>query len=683
MSVKNKTEDKYSGQVLDGRYELEKLIGEGGMANVYRAKDLKDNRVVAVKILREEFKNNQELVRRFKNESRAISILNHPNIVKVFDVNVSDDIQYIVMEYIDGITLKMYMRQRGEPLTYKETLHFTTQILHALEHAHKKGIVHRDVKPQNIMITGDSNVKMMDFGIARLSRGESYTVTDQAIGSVHYISPEQAKGENTDARSDIYSLGIMMYEMLSGHLPFDSDTAVSIAIKQISDKAVPLREVNPSVPPALAAITEKAMSKAPENRYDSAIDMLRDLNTFRKQPNAKVATQRPSNVPAVAKGTNNNMSNAKSANAKKNTAKPKKSLKKTLGKKNVGFLVPVTTGIALAVLVVSFLLVFSIFKNSGNFILANTSTIQSPDYIGKTESEVKEISSSADYKNLNVVIERVWRPDQGEETDGKIISQLPSADKEIKANQTVTLQLNELTSKVSVPSVSGMTRDEATKELQKLNLSPLLVPKTNPGVDENLVIETSPSNGEQVQVGSQVKVYFAYGESDKSGMATVPSLIGKTQAQATTSLNKANLNLGTVEEVFDDNAKSGTIISQGTTAGERVKAWSTISIKVSKGPSDGVVRRSEDDDDDDNVINNSVTDKDSVQLTNVIGQDIEYATSALTAQGFTVLSEQKMGFPPANRVVSMTPSANSYQKVGTSITLQYSDGKAVTQTIDE
>lgn len=247
--------------MLDGRYRIEKLLGAGGMANVYKATDMKENRPVAVKVLRAEFMNNADLVRRFKNESKAISVLDHPNIVKVYDINITEKLSYIVMEYVEGITLKDYMNYRKQPLTVKETMHFVRQTLLALQHAHEKGIVHRDVKPQNIMLLQNGSIKVMDFGIARFSRSENQTVTDKAIGSVHYISPEQAKGDVTDAKADIYSVGVMMYEMLSGRLPFDSDSPVSIAIKQIADTATPLRQVNPNVPEGLAAITRAPWQK--------------------------------------------------------------------------------------------------------------------------------------------------------------------------------------------------------------------------------------------------------------------------------------------------------------------------------------------------------------------------------------------------------------------------------------
>ena len=266
--------DNLIGKRLDGRYSIEGLVGVGGMANVYRGTDLKTGNRIAVKVLKEEFLDNEELVRRFKNESKAISILSHPNIVKVYDVSVTDKLQYIVMEYVDGITLKEYLKQRGGALTWKEVVHFATQVLSALQHAHSKGIIHRDVKPQNIMLLADGSIKMMDFGIARFSRAQSQTVSDKAIGSVHYISPEQARGERTDEKTDIYSVGVMLYEMLTGQLPFQAESAVSVAIMQLQrDPQLPT-EINGSIPLGLEQITMHAMQKNPERRYQSASEML-------------------------------------------------------------------------------------------------------------------------------------------------------------------------------------------------------------------------------------------------------------------------------------------------------------------------------------------------------------------------------------------------------------------------
>lgn len=239
--------DKYLGKRLDGRYEIHELIGIGGMANVYRCTDTIDDREVAIKILKDEFLNNEEFIRRFKNESKAIAMLSHPNIVKVYDVSFGDMIQYIVMEYIDGITLKEYIDRQGV-IEWRDALHLTTQVLRALQHAHESGIVHRDIKPQNIMLLQDGTIKVTDFGIARFSDKATRTMTDQAIGSVHYIAPEQARGDITDGKTDLYSVGVMLYEMLTGKLPFEGDSAVTVALMQLQSTPRMPREVNPSIP---------------------------------------------------------------------------------------------------------------------------------------------------------------------------------------------------------------------------------------------------------------------------------------------------------------------------------------------------------------------------------------------------------------------------------------------------
>ncbi len=275
--------DKYVGKRLDGRYEIQEIIGVGGMAVVYKAHDNVENRTVAIKILKDEFVTNEEFIRRFKNESKAIAVLSHPNIVKVYDVSFGDLIQYIVMEYIDGITLKEFIERQGS-LKWKDAVYFTVQILKGLQHAHDKGIVHRDVKPQNIMVLSDGTIKVADFGIARFARNEQRTITDKAIGSVHYISPEQARGEKTDEKADIYSVGVMLYEMLTGRLPFEAESAVSVAIMQLQrDPELPTA-INPSIPLGLEQITMHAMQKNPERRYQSASEMLCDLEQLKKDP---------------------------------------------------------------------------------------------------------------------------------------------------------------------------------------------------------------------------------------------------------------------------------------------------------------------------------------------------------------------------------------------------------------
>ena len=272
--------DKNIGKKLDGRYEITELIGVGGMADVYKATDIVDNKIVAVKILKKEFAENEEFLRRFRNESKAIALLSHPNIVKVYDVGFSDKIQFIVMEYIDGITLKEYI-ENEKVLTWKDSVHFIIQILRALQHAHDRGIVHRDIKPQNIMLFTDGTIKVMDFGIAKFAREEGRTATDQAIGTVHYISPEQARGDVTDEKSDIYSVGVMLYEMLTGQKPFDTDNPVTVAVMHMQNTPERPRAINPDIPAGLEEVILRAMEKDAENRYQTASDMIRDIESFK------------------------------------------------------------------------------------------------------------------------------------------------------------------------------------------------------------------------------------------------------------------------------------------------------------------------------------------------------------------------------------------------------------------
>jgi len=291
--------ENYIGRLLDNRYEILEAIGTGGMAVVYRARCHRLNRLVAIKILKDDLSQDAEFRRRFHAESQAVAMLSHPNIVNVYDVSHSDNVDYIVMELIDGISLKQYMEQKGV-LNWREVLHFATQIAKALEHAHSRGIIHRDIKPHNIMILKDGSVKVADFGIARVSSAQS-TLTREALGSVHYISPEQAKGSKIDYRSDLYSLGVVMYEMLTGRPPYDGETPVSVAIQHINAQAVKPRSINPQIPVGLEQITLHAMQADLEERYENAAEMLRDLDEFRKNPNVNLSVAVPVSNPVEHK----------------------------------------------------------------------------------------------------------------------------------------------------------------------------------------------------------------------------------------------------------------------------------------------------------------------------------------------------------------------------------------------
>ena len=373
--------DNLIGKTLDGLYTVRELIGTGGMANVYKAVvgpggPVPEGTVVAVKVLRQELMHDPDLVRRFKNESKAISLLNHPNIVKVYDVSVSEKLQYIVMEYVDGMTLREYLNERGGRLTNRETVHFISQILKALDHAHRNGVVHRDIKPQNIMLLDNGQLRMMDFGIARISRAENQLSGGKAMGSVHYISPEQAKGDETDFTSDIYSVGVMMYEMLSGHLPFDADDVVEVAIKQITDKPKSLQELAPTVPHGLVEITERAMAKRPENRYASAAEMLGALNAYVEDPSIVFNyTYLPDEIPEKVV--------EHPVKTKKEAPEPKKTRK---SKKKKPIFLPVLFGITVAFALACMALCWTILNDSST-LMSEKADIVLADYSGMTQDE--------------------------------------------------------------------------------------------------------------------------------------------------------------------------------------------------------------------------------------------------------------------------------------------------------
>lgn len=586
--------DHLIGKRLEGRYLLEELVGVGGMANVYKGIDLKNQKTIAVKILREEFVDNAELVHRFKNESKAISILDHPNIVKVFDVSVTDKLQFIVMEYIDGITLKEYMKRRGSPLTWKEVIHFSEQILDALDHAHRKGVVHRDIKPQNIMLLADGTVKIMDFGIARFSGAESQLTSHKAIGSVHYISPEQAKGDVTDAKADIYSMGIMLYEMLSGKLPFESEDAVAVAIKQISDKAVPLGQLAPDVPQALQDITARAMAKDPSQRYPSARAMLDDIEEFKRNPSIrfeyeyltedsparyinKVVRQTKSNSNSTSGSGNRRTSGGSTSSGTRRTSsgaqQPQKSAAKR-SKKRIGVL-PVLAGMATAFMLGSAILCYMIFANSTNPLFSNRSDVELPDFTGQEWSDVE-----AAYKSkISFVKEEVY---SSEKAAGIIISQSPRGPRTVKEGQKVTVKVSLGTEYVNVPKIDGWLVAAAEEELKNLGLAVRQVRVASSNVAEGTVIRTEPANGEAVESGSTVTVYVSQKKVDLN--RTVPNLIGATEAEGLQALTAANLRAGMRTEAYNNEYEPGRIIAQTYESGSEVRINTTIGYTVSLGP---------------------------------------------------------------------------------------------------
>lgn len=574
--------DNLIGKKLDGRYLIESLIGVGGMANVYKGRDVRTGNQIAVKVLKEEFLDNEELVRRFKNESKAISILNHPNIVKVYDVSVTDQLQYIVMEYIDGITLKEYLKQRNGALTWKEVVHFATQVLSALDHAHSKGIVHRDVKPQNIMLQADGSIKMMDFGIARFSRAQSQTVSDKAIGSVHYISPEQAKGDHTDARTDIYSVGVMMYEMLSGKLPFDGTGAVSIAIMQISEKPKPLAEVAPNIPVGLRQITEKAMEKDPADRYQSAQEMLDAIAAFRRDPsisfeyeyntqdnpdktiNRVVSSSTAKTAGKAAVSTSQarragTMNSGKGKNVKKQKAKAAKRFS----------MLPIFFGMAVAFVIGAAILVYLIFTNSTNSFFSKHADVQLINFVGMTEDEFR----ASDY---NSSLLAKWVYEYNDAPEGTIFQQNPKQGRTVKAGQKVTLKVSLGTQWVTVPDVKTYVSDDAKKTLQDSGLQVVSKYVEDESVAAGTVVYTEPAGGETVEGGSTVNMYIA--RSKRDNMVSVTSVTGLQVSEGTADLQRQNLVVSVVEQPSSE--AEGTILNQEPAAGTQVRIRSTVRLYV-------------------------------------------------------------------------------------------------------
>ena len=571
--------DNLIGKKLDGLYEVKELIGSGGMANVYKAVMLGKNglipagTVVAVKVLRKEFMHDPDLVRRFKNESKAISLLNHPNIVKVYDVSVSDDLQYIVMEYVDGMTLREYLNERGGKLTSRETVHFISQILKALEHAHANGVVHRDIKPQNIMLLDNGQLRMMDFGIARISRAENQLLGGKAMGSVHYISPEQAKGDETGCTSDIYSVGVMMYEMLSGHLPFDADDMMEVAIKQISDTPRPLQELAPEVPSALVEITEKAMAKLPQNRYASAREMLDALDTYVQNPSVQfeyqyITEDAPEKV--VKRTMNQNRANRRAEQP------APRSRKKAPRKKRRTVFLPALFGITVAFVIACLALCWLILNDSSG-LMNNKADITLNDYVGMTRDEAQGTDQVVSGQ-ISVDWEEEYNTNYAE---GIIYKQSPVAGRTVREGQSVTLTVSLGTQYITVPDLTNYVQADAEQQLKDLGVSVLVTQAVEPTVASGAVIRTDPAAGSQVAAGSTVVVYIS--RPQVATTTKVPSLVGMSTEDARTLLVQNHLSLGGQTQQYSSQP-AGTVLSQSPEAGSEAKLNSRVSIVVSAGP---------------------------------------------------------------------------------------------------
>lgn len=585
--------DPYIGKMLDNRYEILERIGTGGMAIVYKAKCHRLNRLVAVKILKSDLAQDEDFRRRFNAESQAVAQLSHPNIVSVYDVSKGGDIEYIVMELIDGITLKQYMEKRGQ-LNWRESLHFITQIMRGLSHAHSRGIVHRDIKPQNVMVLRDGSVKVADFGIACLENA-AQTLTQEALGSVHYISPEQARGDRTDARSDIYSAGVVLYEMLTGRLPFEGDSAVSVAIQHLSSVPLAPREVNPDIPEQLELICMKAMAPDLEKRYPSADAMIADLEAFRKNPGVNLdfelsdlrpeETDEPtqklrSAVPPQLHRQGREPSYERGRRWEEDRYEDEQPSRLSGGKK-----IALIGGGAVVVVVVLFFLFRAIFAS---FVPAAPDTYTVPKLVGMTEEQANEQASVAD-GTFQVVVAGTEASDAAV---GEIVRQDPEPDTEKKGELPITINVwvsaGEDVGTMPDLTTKPMTYDQAMTILQdlvaeyELNVQPY--EETQKEYDDELAVDviksTTPAAGAELHKGDTITFVLSRGPQ------TVP-LIDFTNRERAWAEDQLKNVLGLEVEVHEeasDTVEAGLVIRQNPTATTQVPAGSTVELWVSTGP---------------------------------------------------------------------------------------------------
>ena len=598
--------DQYIGKLLDNRYEIMEQIGMGGMARVFRALDHRLNRQVAVKILREDLAEDAELRRRFHEESQAVAMLSHPNIVAVYDVSRSSDVEYIVMELIDGITLKQYMQKKGNKLNWREALHFITQIVKALGHAHSRGIIHRDIKPHNIMVLRDGSVKVADFGIARVASGGHSTLTQEALGSVHYISPEQARGSHIDARSDLYSAGVVLYEMITGRLPFEGDTPVSVAIQHINSIPLSPREIDPAIPEALEAITMKAMAPDPDNRYLSADDMLADLEEFRKNPNINFdynvsgfqddeddvdKTQVLPTAASISRVGSRVREPERVQNRSRSNPPPRHREREEDeeeyddGPRRPNW--PIIGAVA-AILVFVVALLYIMFSTAFSGSLgAQTQNIRVPSVTGYLFSEAQ-----ANTELLNGFTLVQGETVESDQPAGTILHQSPDANSFVSGDDmtiTVTVSSGEA-EEVTMPPLEGKTLAQALSALQvDLDLG-LRVDydsrsEYHDTIPEGCVISTIPEEGTVLSEGQQVILVMSLGKEETP--MVMPNLIGMDEETAKKTITDMGLVVGQVQPSPSDEQEAGKVWYQSVAVNASVTEGTTVDIFVSTGPSGG------------------------------------------------------------------------------------------------
>ena len=585
--------DQYIGKLLDNRYEILELVGTGGMAKVYKARCHRLNRLVAIKILREDLSQDAEFRRRFHDESQAVAMLSHANIVSVYDVSRSDGLDYIVMELVDGLTLKQYMQRRGTPLNWREAQHFITQIMRALSHAHSRGIIHRDIKPHNIMVLRDGSVKVTDFGIAQLASAAQNTMTQEAIGSVHYISPEQAKGSHVDCRTDIYSAGVVLYEMLTGRLPFEGDTPVAVAIQHIKSIPVPPCDLNPEVPRALEAITMKAMAPELNQRYGSAEEMLDDLKEFRKNPDFQVAAapeaeaaDEPTMVVPAKVITASVRVPVERREPERSSQPERKERRREEDEYDYDDEPPRQGGALPAVAAVLVILVFIV--GMGYFLInffikdlfAEAPEYDVPNLLGYTLEQLEQNKSILGDFTLEVkgTIYSTEFP------ENQICEQSPEANTRVReGDKVITVSVSGGEDNMFMPPVNGW---DARQALQKLQNEMGLQVKTeyapSETITEGYVISYTPIDGIKVERGDEVTIVISTGPEQKQ--ATVIPFVNVPIEDVKAQIKQLGLEVGKVDAYYSDEYAEGRVIWQSVNPGDKVDKGTAIDLWVSKGP---------------------------------------------------------------------------------------------------
>lgn len=622
--------DNNIGLKLDGRYEVAELIGVGGMANVYKGIDIMENRVVAVKILKSEYSENEEFIKAFRNESKAIAVLSHPNIVKIFDVGYENDMQYIVMEYIDGITLKEFIEQQGL-LKWRECVHFTIQILRALQLAHDRGIVHRDIKPQNVMLLPDGSIKVMDFGIARFSRSESTNTDEKTMGSVHYVSPEQASGARTDERSDIYSVGIMMYEMLTGRKPFDGETAVEVALKHMNEQPKLPTEYVSSLYPGLEEIILHAIEKDASKRYQTASSMIRDIEAFKADQ-------------SITFGYRDAISEHHSAGKEvKNILKAFKLPKREPKFKDIevaddnyngydeydyendedeeyddeprrSYVLPILAAVTCTIIIVATMFVANVILGAFKTTASSSNDYVMPDLIGMNYYEARNV-----YTDIQLVANEEYN---SEYDAGEIVYQEKAEGRIVKVGDTIKVTVSKGTRMVIVPDVGGYHYNSAYAALSGEDLLVLRIEMESDDVAAGYVIKTDPSAGASIEEKTTVMVYVSLGSSTED--TTVPNVLGYNVSEAEDII--AEYYLVSKVQYVESSEPADTVIYTNFAAGDTVTRNTVVTLYVSDG-SGTFSDPFEEDIYDDNDNTDIVPDQGGVNE-NVVAIDVDIPISA-------------------------------------------------------